>query len=287
MLALAASLWGGCKPGELTLDPARAAAEAPTRERLIELHNERVARLATTHSDGVVMLSWKDDRGEHSDQGDIEFWQTTGDRTALRVSKLGEPGLWLGSNATEWWLFDLLDKDRKTLYRGSHEHVGERLGAIGVKPLALLDLLGLTRIQEEPTELAAAPAFDPKRKAWLIETGGRGGRIRYAFDQKTLLPTHVELLDDQSQVQAESDLARWESVAVEGVAIMARPKMPLTITIRRAGDDATIVVGEVKIALNQTDSIIDERLAVNLFDVEKLAKSMRPDLVESTLDGGN
>lgn len=275
--------FAGCEKKPMQVAPLDVAANAPTRGAIVAAHNERVGKLRTTNSDGVIELRWSDEQGNHSEQGDIELWQTTGDRTALDISKIGERLLWMGSSGEQWWLFDLMRKDDRVLYVGSRDALGERFGALGVKPLALLDLLGLSPI--EPSEAdAQAVGVDAESKAWTLQTQGRGGRLRIAFDQATLLPKRIELLDDLGAVVATSTLSRYESVEVPGLAVMARPKMPLTIDIRRElaadGDMTGGVAGNAKIALNATVGEIKEKAASQIFDLERLTAAMRPDRIE-------
>jgi hypothetical protein len=283
MLLASAMAFQACKPkpGELAVSPPPVAG--PTREQLVALHNDRVARLATTYSSGVIEIRWTDRKGRHFEQGDLDFWHTTGERTALRISKLGEPLLWVGSNSDEYWLFDLLSKDDRVLYRGRHEDAIVRMGAFGVRPLALLDLLGLTPIDAAASRLQT-PVWDNAHKAWIIESRGRGGPMRLFFDQSSLLPVRVESLDASGRLVAYSTLARHESVYVPDTAVMAQPKMAELIDIRRGessggemADDE--IAGEVKIAMNETTGKVDEKQLARVMDLEGLIKSMRPDRV--------
>jgi len=274
----------GCEPRP-RLDSGAGAPppkDAPSTRELVESHNQRVSNLGTTYSQGVIEIHWTDDKGEHSHQGDLEFWQTDGNRTALSISKLGERLFWLGSNAEQYWLFDLSDRDRRVLYLGRHDQPLERFGALGVKPLALLDLLGLTSLDAGALPGADQPArYDSQRQAWVIEAPGRGGRMRLYFDMATLLPKRIEELDEAGAVVAEADLSREQRVAVPGVAIMARPQMPTKITIRRpqhqggkAGEKEDQVTGYADIFINQTTTDAPRPTA---FDLDALRKAMRPD----------
>lgn len=270
----------GCKPKDIEVAPPAVADNATTRGQLIAAQNDRAARLATTCSDGVIELRWEDDKGEHTDQGDIELWQTTGNRTAARISKLGEDLFWLGSMDEQWWLFDLTTKGDRVLYRGTHEQVGERLAGLGVRPLALLDLMGLTAIAADPAGEARPLGIEKTGKALRLEARGRGGPLRYEFDATSLLPTSIQLLDTAGAVIAASTLSRFESVPAPNTAIMARPKMPRTIDIQlqQAGEGG--IVGDVKISFNQTVGEIDPKQLAQIFDLERLIAALRPDRVD-------
>lgn len=277
LAVVAGIMLASCKPRELALEPRPSPDQTPSVRTIVNAQNDRAAKLATTYSDGVIELSWTDDRGNHSDNGDLDLWQTTNNRTALRLSKLGEVGLWLGSSGDEWWLFDRLVKDDRVLYRGTREQVFDRFG-IGVTPWALMDLLGMTPIEVDG-DLDAPAAYDAAQRAWVIEADGRGGRVRVAFDPPTLLPKRIELLDAAGRIAAVSSLRRFESVAVPNTAIMDRPKMPLTIDIHReAGVDGGFS-GDVKIAFNSTIGEIAERQARRIFSIDDLIASMEPDRI--------
>jgi hypothetical protein len=283
-LALAGSMLmlAGCKPKPLALEPPPSPEQTPSLRSIVAAHNERAARLTTTTSDGVIELSWTDERGRHTDQGDLDFWQTTDNRTALRLSKLGEVGLWLGSSGDQWWLFDRLAKDDHVLYRGTREQAFDRFG-IGVTPWGLMDLLGMTSI-EVAGDLDVPAPFDATQRAWVVVADGRGGRLHMEFELVTLFPKRIELLDAAGQVVATSSLRRYESVEVPNTAIMARPKMPLTIDIHREAMADGEFAGDVKIAFNSTIGEISERQAKRIFNIDALIASMEPDRVVQAAD---
>jgi hypothetical protein len=274
----------GCKPRDIEVKPPPALpAKAPSRQSLLAAHNQRAARLATTYSDGVIELRWNDDDGHHSEQGDLELWQTTGNRTAARISKIGDVKFWLGSSAEQWWLFDLLRNDERILHRGTHDQTAERLVALGVKPLALLDLLGITALSESANAAvieAAAVSVDAQRNAWVIQGQGRGGAVRLHLSQADGLPVRIELLDARGRVVATSDLSRYESVPMPNTAIMARPRMPRTIDIHLEESAEGDMAGDVKIVLNQTVGEIDPKQMERIFDLDRLIAALRPDRVE-------
>lgn len=269
----------GCKNQGAPVAPAALTEHVPTPQQIVAAHNERVAKLGATYSDGVIELRWSDERGKHFEQGDLELWQTSDNRTALQISKLGERLLWMGSSGEQWWLFDLMNKDERVLIVGTHEDLGDRFGAIGVKPLGLLDLLGLSPI-DCVTDANQPVTANNDLHAFMLDAKGRGGRLRIAFDQSTLLPKRIELLDATGAVAAASTLSRYASVDVPGMAIMALPKLPLTIDIHREQAVGSSMAGDAKIALNETVGEIKEKAASQIFDLDRLTAAMRPDRVE-------
>lgn len=275
-----------CKPKEIEVKPPTVAASAPTRQQVLAAHNDRAARLVTTYSDGVIELRWKDEDGEHTEQGDIELWQTTENRTAARISKLGEDIFWLGSKDSQWWLFDLMTKGDHVLYRGTHDQTTTRLVALGVKPLSLLDLLGITAWTANAADSAKPAEFDSKRRAWILPAQGRGGLLRAYLHQHDYTPSRIELLDSVGNVVAASELSRYDSVPVPNIAVMARPKMPRTVDIRLEAAAEGEFEGDVKIALNQTLGEIDPKQLAQIFDLDRLIAALRADRVEQAAATG-
>jgi hypothetical protein len=284
IVGVATTTPSGCKPNDgLALSPA--PANAPSAGQIIAAHNQRVGKLATTCSRGVIEVRWRDERGKHQHQGDLDFYRAPGDCTALSITKVGERLFWLGSNRDEFWLFDLSNRDDRVLYRGTHNTAAgataiPALQAFGVRPHDLLLLLALQPLAE-PSDVDARPAYDSRRKAYVLEDS----RVRTFFDRSTLLPVRVELLDAGSTVLAESDHARFQTVEMPGVALLARPKMAELVDIRQAkavgGGEEEVVDVEVKIAINDTTTVVDPKQLQRVFDLEALIRSLQPDRVES------
>src|SRR5687768_10032175 len=109
---------GGCK-SQPQGDNASRPAATPTYQELAAAHNRRVELLSRVYADGVIEIEWEDRDGQHHEQGDMELWIALPRNTALRVEKLGEVLLWLGSNQEHWWLFDMVSKE-KVLMVGRH-----------------------------------------------------------------------------------------------------------------------------------------------------------------------
>jgi hypothetical protein len=248
---------------------SRSSMPAPTYQQLQAAHNERIAGLNRLYAQGVIEIRWKDDRGAHFEQGDLELWLQLPTHTALRVDKLGEVLLWLGSNDQRWWLFDLTNSNDRPLYLGEHGEPIRTTGpaAISIRPLALVNLLGLCplpdysstpaqtlpAVQHVPLPQAAkstsggARSRTPK-KAWMIDlpagkamdaasdnelanaTTAAAEHFRTYFDD-SLLPVRVEILNARGDVTFSSSLGRYSSTQFRGLSPLASPKMPTLIDI--------------------------------------------------------
>jgi hypothetical protein len=284
--------------GDSSKPPAQSTA--PTYQELAKAHNHRIAQLQKVYADGVIEIRWHDEKGSHFEQGNMELWIQLPRNTALRVEKLGEVLLWLGSNQDHYWLFDMI-ADEKLLHVGRHDQTmtDQSGGALNVKPLSLLDLMGLTLL---PVDLESTPpvGFDQSLQAWVIQTQGQGGPMRIYFDRASLLPSQVETLSTNGEIVLSSVLKRYESVTLEGMLPVAFPKIPELVDIagdpsaaaNRSGGQPT-VKGEVKIAINQATGKVDADELARVFDLQRLIKGLNPrridgslpDLVESAANG--
>jgi hypothetical protein len=255
---------------------------APTYADLAAAHNERVAALERFHGDGVVEIRWIEDDRDKLVQGDVDLWVRLPRHTALRVSKLGDDLLWVGSDEERYWLFDLRG-DETSLRTAGHERGIDTLGAGGdaggrtaglpsIRPLALLDLMGLVRL---PTGGSDGPVlqWSPEHEGWVISVDGAGGALRLVFDPATLLPKRAEHLDGAGTVILHATLERYQPVTRAGLLPLAWPRMAAEIAVRAPQSSS-----ETKIFLDgMSDAVSDERIQA-LCDVDRLIEHLRPDV---------
>ena len=267
-LVLVAALAGCATPApEPAVEPPHSvrAIDPEIAAALIEGHNSRVAMLRQVHASGVLEFRWVDEEGaEHFEpQVNAKLWIRAPRDTALRAEKLGEVLFWVGSDAERYWLFDFVS-DERGLHVGRHEEApsegGE--GLLLVRPLALLDLLGLTPIAESGATVTSRGAGDP----WQVTAPGAGGPMRIFFSPSTRLPERVESLNADGSVALASTLRRYASVDVSGVAVAARPRLATLIDI--ADPEETI---SVKLALDAPDDETRDRL----FDLDTLRQHLQ------------
>ncbi len=250
-------------------------AEAPAYGTIAGAHNARLERLRTIYSRGVIEIRWSDETGRHFEQGNVDLWVALPRHTALRVEKLGEVLLWLGSDDDHYWLFDRFGEET-TLVVGRHEDAPRPVHAtaLTVRPLSLLDLMGLTPL---PDGAAVDIVYDADRDAWALETVGAGGPIRLYLDRTKLLPKRVEVLSEKGEVTLYSDLGRYKSVKLAGAAGMANPKLATIVDVAATNDSARL-----KLAL---DSPTDDANPP-VFRLERLIRALQPDRIEGTLPDG-
>ena len=279
---------GSCAPDATRERPAPAPAEppdAPAVIALIEAHNRRLDSLSKFWARGVLEFRWVDDEGdEHIEpQVNARLWLDLPRRTALRAAKLDEVLFWLGSDPEHYWMFDLMGEET-VLYVGRHaERPDARRNPLLVRPLALVDLLGLTPIpvpgsDDVPAGSSGWFSFDAERDACAIRTQGAGGPIRVFLDRHGGLPVRVETLSRDGEVLLFSELGRYASVPIRGVARAGRPKMPTLIDL---ADPADTVF--VKFALDQPSGDIEGQPWDRIFALSRLLQAMRPDRIEGDL----
>ncbi|MHC4448409.1 MAG: hypothetical protein ACYSXF_11735 [Planctomycetota bacterium] len=265
--ALASGPGPGCAPGP-GLDGDRPPDPPPAYAELAAGHNSRIERLRQVHATGVI-----EQDGRHQEQCRAQLWLQLPHKTALRMEKLGEVLLWLGSDEQRYWFFDGLNREETVLYVGDHDAVRlapDRAG-LATNPFALLDLMALVPLPAARGPGDPAVAYDADHDAWRVQAPGLGGPMRVFFDRSTRLPKRVEALSEDGAVVATSDLPRYESVEQRGVAPLARPKFPTKVDISLPpGDD------RVMLAVEGPRSTTNARV----FELDRLIRALRPDRVE-------
>jgi hypothetical protein len=256
----------------------------PTYAAIAKAHNERVAQLQQMYAVGTIEFRWKDDKGSHFENGHAELWLSLPRRTALRIDKVGEVLLWLGSDDERYWFFDLLSKE-SLLKVGRHDEAiadVEATTVLGMRPLMMLDLLALTTLPVEGPEDTAS--LDAKRNAWVVHVDGRGeggSSLRMYFDRATMLPMRVEVLDAAGVIRTSSSLRRYQSVTQQGMSPAAFPKIATLIDLFASTDDPSN--GSVKLALNEATGFIGDQPLDRVFDLERLTSALKPARVEGAM----
>lgn len=246
--------------------------EAAIREQLA-LHNARVAQLDRIAAPGVIEFAWVDEAGDRhfEPQVNTRLWIDLPRRSGLRLEKLGEVLFWLGSDDERYWLFDLTGAESTLFVRSHHDAISATGGsALRLRPLAIIDLLGLT-----PVPLVDDLVLTAEPSGWQVTAPGAGGEMRLSFADGSAWPHRVESLDRGGVVTMHSRLDRPRSVIVEGVSRAALPRMPTLIDI--ADPAGTITV---KLALDEPSPPRAGAPWERFFDLEQLRGHLRPTRVD-------
>ena len=102
--------------------------------------------------------------------------------------------------------------------------------------------------------------------------------MRLHLDQSGGLPVRVETLTSSGELVLFSELRRHRSVVVPGVSRAALPRMPTLIDIT---DPAGALA--VKLALDEPTGDIGDGPWDRFFNLARLIKALRPDVVEGAL----
>jgi hypothetical protein len=261
--------------------PTAEAAFAPAWERSVKAQEERLARLDRVYASGPVELLWVDEDGRHFETCRGELFVRLPSETALFLKKVGEPVLWLGSDARRRWLFDLRFKEVVLWLVDLDQPAAEEgpQAPFPIRRVALVDLLGLVALP--PAESLDA-VFDAEPGTLVGEFNGDGGAIRVTVDTATNLPLRVEALDDEGQAFLRGDLGTYETVERPGLPPGEYPRFPQRVVISvlepvdgTASTSQQASRSEVRLYLSPARQG-EERVTDQRFDLQVLSGSFKP-----------
>ena len=280
---LGAALAASCAPKATDPVPAPPrtadAPPLPTRDRIVASERARVGGLRVLHARGVAELRWSDAQGDHFEQGDADLRWCAGRGIAVSVSKLGDRHLWVGSDGSRWWRFDL--KSSPSRLRVGHPSVAP--GAEGAAPgsglRGLLNgvpgprVLGLLAI--EPAEGAVPVERDGV--AWFAIPPEGAARAEAGFDPRTLAPVAVRLVTP-SGASLEAGFTETFGVETAGAAPGAWPRIPRRVRLQASGVDGPPLA--LRLALDVAVADAEAAGREVLYDLEALRERFMPESVE-------
>ncbi len=295
LLLLLTVLPTGCSSSQKIPPTPTLPDPLPAYEELARTHNERVAELQQFHTYGVIEFRWSDQDGKHFEQGDLQLWMMLPHHSALRVSKLGDVLLWIGSDEQQYWLFDCLN-DEKVLYLESHDYdfsSDEGDQPIMLPPHVIIDLMGLGELpievankdnQDSPVGQASRLSlplieYDADNDAWLLTLAPDEHQLQQqiSFSRQTGLLQRVVLLDQEQQPIVESSPRRYDRVEQERSLSVNWPLLPTLIDIKQPDGKY-----QVKLAFDSPSGIMHDQPLDRIFDLGRLIDALRPDFVEIT-----
>jgi hypothetical protein len=259
-----------------------AALPSPDSAALIAQHNRRVSKLDRFYADGVITLRWRDDKGRHEEQADVELWMDRPQRAALRIHKLGEEFLYAGASERGAWLFDLRNDDEPVahLAQPGQSLAVDASSPIDLDPASLTDLLGLTVL---PGDMKLVDVqTDAHAPQWLATLPRGDHAVSIQFDSKTFLPTAIESRFSASGPPLRSALVldSYQSVELDGMAPGDYPKLARRIRIddvAREDDEISIMIGFASgRAADQNDRVFDIDLLMKRFEPTRIEGALAP-----------
>jgi hypothetical protein len=258
------------------------ADEFPTYAELAGPHNDRVDMLRTLYSRGVIEVEWVhvDGRRRRETQVDLDLYLMPERYTAYRASKLGVMYLWLGSDESQFWIFDHTGEEN-TLFVAPHDHAAfENPDVLVLHPLLLLDLMGLARLPEPDPERDQTVRYSQEHDAWVVETAARmqPWRVRLHFDRRAMLPKAAEMLgpSEEPLMTSTITLGRYRRATQQGMAAVNFPQMPTLVDVVALRPTEEIERIEVKIALDSPTGRVADQPMDRVFDLERLIRQFRP-----------
>lgn len=261
--------------------PAVAApAAVPTTEAIASSERARVGELRVLVARGVTEFRWRDDSGDHFEQGDADLRWCDGRGYAVSVSKLGERYGWVGSDGRRWWQF-FLKGEPSTLKWGSlatraadaglpagdgADHGWRELASGTPSPL----LLGL-----RPLVPRAGAVPELRGGCVWVELEPQGtARAEASFDAQSLAPRQVRI-GVQGGAALQSSFDGLVPVETVGLAQGAWPRIPRRVRVEASG------VGRIEalaLLLSLDAARADAEAADRplLYDLEALRERFKP-----------
>ena len=259
------------------IGPQRASAPdtPPPIQTLESRQLARSAKMAQLQSGGTLELRTRDEDGGSFEECALELWRDEL-RFALRLRKLGERFLWVGSDGEAWWVFELMAEPVRLVVVpiGASGGLSVGPGRGVLNPTRLLQLAGLLPYESIDAETLD---FDDEGRLRFLTTNqpeGEWRRTRWHLDPKTLLPAEIVALDARDEVLAIARLSAYEPIAVRDMPLGAWPQFPRKVFISLPKDDA-----DVRLFFNRP-SARGGGIRSRLFDLEQLMKTFRPGEVE-------
>ena len=244
-----------------------------TYAQLREGYNANLDQLGTLWCRTDVVIEWReqDEDGNSVDRrekGDGKLMYRSPQDTALLVEKLGQIYLWAGSDEQCYWLFDVVDSEKKVGYRGTYAKLGQpgtRRFPLPVRADLVPQLIGLVPLPE------SGSAVELYAGQYLIDLPGK----RMLIDPKTFRPTRVDLTNKAGYSVLTAKLEGRFIVEVPNVPNARRPKICERAEVYVAGYSSKLTVA-MDYATANPGKVNDQ-----MFDFDKLKKGLKVERVIS------
>ena len=265
----------------LLLASCRTGQEGPAStpfdlEGFLAWQQQRSALLRTLKSSGTIELREETEGGTTFEDCALELWRDGG-RFALRLRKLGERFLWVGSNGEEWWLFELASDPVRLMIVPAGNDGGPSIPSdlLILGPEQLLQMAGLEGLDPDPASCTTSMEDGHVRLAFTDRSAPEGwSRVAWFMKPDTFLPSRIQVLDGTGGIRFEARLSGYEPIRARDQPIGSWPQFAR------------------KVRINDGAGAIDVRLFFNgpvasnagfreaIFDLDSLMKTFRPGSVE-------
>ena len=256
--------------------PRNDAGMAPPSIRtLTERQQVRTRKMSELQSGGTLELRTRDETGTTFEECALELWRDDAS-FALRLRKLGERFLWVGSDGQAWWIFELMAEPVRLVVLPPGETGGFSVGPGKglLNPDRLLHLAGLLPYDQIDEDTLGFDDLGRVRFTTVSDSKGTWRRTRWHLDRKTLLPAEIVALNDEDEVLAIARLSAYEPIAARDMPLGAWPQFPRKVYLTLADEGA-----DVRLFFNRP-SARGTGIRPRLFDLEQLMKTFRPGEVE-------
>lgn len=207
----------------------------PTAQQWADAQERRAAAVPSLSLRGHADFEWRDSAGQHFDDGDFDIIFRAPSELCMRLSKLGQKALWIGSGGGQAWVIFLNEKPVRAMHRlvhpagpapkGAPAGLGDAMPGIErfFDPDRLAEALGIGRATAADVQ---SIAWDGDRAAWAIVLTGRRVFVR----GESLLPIGIEWLDASGAVTASCTLGAFEWLRSEQAIAASESSKPLVPT---------------------------------------------------------
>ncbi len=242
--------------------------ELPSWQTLSDQYNGRIDKLEYLAARGTISLRWRDEHGQqHSEpQGELDLWLHLPASTALSIDKLGQRYFWIGSDDEQFWMFDLAEEPT-TLFVGRHDDFIASRTPIGLHPLTMLDLLGLTRLADK----AGAARLSADGNSIVVQLDGPSGRVDIHLDPQTRLPVRSQARDEAGEVVMTCEMRDYKPAFLPGTMVLQHPMVPGVCEFRDSADTL-----HIRVQLEAPTCDTQGQPYPRVFELSKLTEHLKP-----------
>lgn len=272
---------------------------APSTVTLVRSHAHELSQLPTLVSSGILEVTWRDDRGSHFEQGDLDLRFRGPDQLSLRLSKVGETQFLGGCNASQWWWYEGWTKPTRLSIgeRRAHSDQVEQASADTERtgpPIEAHELLTILSLRPFDHVTRDRPARLGDDGAWIVELD--------ASESPLELPTRLTFVTAQAP-----GAVGWSLRSLEVLDAAGTPQLTTTYEAHRrierrgvATGDWPILPTRIRIVVPTRNdrpgfewlveldrpSATGERIVERLFELEAVRASVRAEVVEEVGGSG-